>query len=303
MKISIIIPAYNAAGYIGDCLSSIGTGAETVVVDDGSTDGTGAVVARDFPSVRLLRQENAGVSAARNAGIRQATGDYLVFADADDMLCEGAVERLLAILETASPDIVVMRSFGSASEKYPWSGLFADGTVCSKDEIVRKGWLRGSVCGCGFRKRYLDESGISFAEGIPLSEDLVFMSTCLSAGGSVLFKDIPFYQVCEHSGSASRRTDPDYMRRYSLALGAAKERIQDPALYVATCRSIILGMIHLAAPNGYSPSRLRNEARLDAVLPLPAIAGSRYFREIRLMNACFPLYFRLKQLRDLCRRP
>ena len=93
------------------------------------------------------------------------------------------------------------------------------------------------------------------------------------------------------------------MRRYSLALGAAKERIQDPALYVATCRSIILGMIHLAAPNGYSPSRLRNEARLDAVLPLPAIAGSRYFREIRLMNACFPLYFRLKQLRDLCRRP
>ena len=117
MNISVIIPAYNVSGFIGDCLSSIGSGVETIVVDDGSTDGTSLHVTRDFPLVRLVRQENAGVSAARNAGIRQAGGEYLVFVDADDTLCEDALTRLGEFLEAMAPDILVMRSFGSRAER------------------------------------------------------------------------------------------------------------------------------------------------------------------------------------------
>ena len=303
MTISVLIPAWNSAGTLAGCLQSVaGAGAEVIVVDDGSTDGT-ATVLEDFPDVILIRQSNRGVSAARNAALMQAQGEYVVFLDADDRLMEGALGRLSGALASETPDIVVMRSFGSASEKYPWSGSFADGTVCSKQEVVRSGYLRGSVCGCAFRKSFLSDSGLSFAEGIPLSEDLVFMSACLSACGSVLFRDIPFYQVRERPDSVSRKMDPDYVRRASLALLAASERVADPALYASTCRSIILEMIRRAAPAGYTPSALRKEAGLDAVLPLPVVSDTCHKTEIRLMNRCFPLYFRLKQIRDLCRRP
>ncbi len=86
--VSIIIPAYNSAATIGETLRSLDAQEyrdfETIVVDDGSQDNTAAIVERDFPSVRVLRQANGGPAAARNAGARQATGDWLAFLDADD---------------------------------------------------------------------------------------------------------------------------------------------------------------------------------------------------------------------------
>ena len=301
--ISVLIPAWNAEETISDCLQSAsGFGAEVIVVDDGSVDGTASVVSM-YPEVRLLRQQNRGVSAARNAALERAQGEYVVFLDADDRLMDGALGRLSAGLPAEGADIVIMRSFGRDSEKYPWSRLFADGEVCTKREMVRSGYLRGSVCGCAFRKGFLDEAGLSFAEGVPLSEDLVFLSACLSVCERILFLDVPFYQVRERPGSASRKTDPDYVRRASRALAAASERVKDPALFASACRSIILGMIHQAAPAGCTPSRLWKEAGLDAVLPLPVPSASRHKVEFLLMNYAFPIYFRLKQLRDLCRRP
>ena len=303
MKISVLIPAWNAIKTLPDCLQSVSdSGAEVIVVDDGSVDGTASVVSA-FPDVILIRQSNQGVSTARNTALERAQGEYVVFLDADDRLMDGALGRLSAGLPAEGVDIVIMRSFGQDSEKYPWSRLFAGGTVCTKREMVQSGYLRGSVCGCAFRKSFLDEAGLSFAKGVPLSEDLVFMSACLSVCERVLFLDVPFYQVQERPESASRKMDPDYVRRASRALVAASEQVKEPAIYAATCRSIILGMIHKAASVGYSPSRLWKEAGLDAVLPLPVPPESRHKAEIRLMNRSFPFYFRLKQLRDLCRRP
>ena len=90
-KFSIIIPVYNVAPYLRECLDSVlaqtFTDWEAICVDDGSTDGSGTIldeyVARDG-RFRVIHQKNAGVSAARNVGIRKATGEYLTFLDGDD---------------------------------------------------------------------------------------------------------------------------------------------------------------------------------------------------------------------------
>ena len=294
MKISVIIPAYNAAGFIGGCLSSVGSRVEMVVVDDGSTDGTGTVVAQGFPSVRLLRQENAGVSAARNAGIRQASGEYLVFADADDNLCEGAIERLEAFLTSSAPDILVMRSFGSRAERYPWCERFPEGTSLTKDDIAREGYVRGSVCGCAFRKDYLKDCGVWFDERLSIAEDTVFFANALSAGGSVVFADIPFYRVFERPDSAYRTRDEGFLRRYAPALGSALD-IADPLVRTRTCFSIIQGLTETGIRMGLSVRETEKQTALRDALPLMVEGTGRDGWLIRLLNVSYPLFYALKR--------
>lgn len=103
--VSAVIPAYNAADTIERALDSVYAQTypnitEVIVVDDGSTDATAQIVRRDFPDVKLIQQENAGVSAARNRGIEAAQGEYIAFLDADDEWLPRKVERQTSVLES-----------------------------------------------------------------------------------------------------------------------------------------------------------------------------------------------------------
>ena len=100
--ISVIVPVYNAGVYLRPCLDSLAAQSyqnlEILLIDDGSTDGSGPVcdefAGRDH-RVRVTHQKNAGVSAARNAGLEAAVGEYGCFLDADDVLPPDSLQRLL----------------------------------------------------------------------------------------------------------------------------------------------------------------------------------------------------------------
>jgi glycosyltransferase involved in cell wall biosynthesis len=87
--VSVVIPVYNGEPFLREALDSVLAQDyepfEVVVVDDGSTDGSGAI-ARSYPEVRYIRQENQGPAVARNAGIAAARGEFLAFFDADDVM-------------------------------------------------------------------------------------------------------------------------------------------------------------------------------------------------------------------------
>jgi len=93
--VSIIIPCYNRAHFLEDAIESVLRQTyqhfEIIIVDDGSTDNT-SEVANSYPGVRCIRQENRGVSAARNVGLRESKGNYLIFLDPDDRLLPEALE-------------------------------------------------------------------------------------------------------------------------------------------------------------------------------------------------------------------
>jgi glycosyltransferase involved in cell wall biosynthesis len=98
-KVSVVIPCYNQARFLGEAIQSVlcqgYTDLEIIVVDDGSGDGTEEVAsgyAREDPRVRLIRQENRGLAAARNRGLAEARGEFVVFLDSDDRLVLGALE-------------------------------------------------------------------------------------------------------------------------------------------------------------------------------------------------------------------
>ena len=111
-SLSVVVPAYNVADYLADSLASIldqsHQALEVVVVDDGSTDGTGDLadrIADADPRVRVVHQANAGLGAARNAGVGHASGEYLAFADSDDLVVEDAYARLVGSLEHTGSDL------------------------------------------------------------------------------------------------------------------------------------------------------------------------------------------------------
>lgn len=122
--VSVIVPAHNAASTIEATLASIlaqtHTALEVVVIDDGSTDGTGARVvamARQDARIRYVYQSNAGVAAARNAGIAISSGAYIAPMDADDIWHPTKIEKQLALLTAAGPEVGVVYCYTRLIDK------------------------------------------------------------------------------------------------------------------------------------------------------------------------------------------
>jgi glycosyltransferase involved in cell wall biosynthesis len=147
MSISIIIPAYNAKSTIFDAVDSALRQTlapdEIMVVDDGSTDGTGEAVTQKYGAqVRVIRQSNAGVAEARNHGIDVSTGSYLQFLDADDMLDASKLERSLAACQNASASVSYSQAlFVGADGRTPISMNFP---TLPSGEILTE-WLTGTM--------------------------------------------------------------------------------------------------------------------------------------------------------------
>ncbi len=162
MRVSVIVPAYNSAATIEQALNSILSQTrrpdEVVVVDDGSIDETGDIVARMADPMRYLRQENGGASSARNLGILHSTGDCLLFLDADDALMPVAIERLAEALEqgehygaaycgwitTDGPDHVTFQSPLDMPSGHVWREMCTEHLCTVENVMVRRSVLAKS---------------------------------------------------------------------------------------------------------------------------------------------------------------
>jgi hypothetical protein len=131
-RFTVVIPCFNAAGYVGDaiqsCLDQTARDLEVIVVDDGSTDGSAAVIdraaARDA-RVRVIRQENKGLGAARNAGLAHARGEFINFLDADDLFEPDKLAAQGAVLtERRDVGLVLCNGIGfDFEERVVWKQL------------------------------------------------------------------------------------------------------------------------------------------------------------------------------------
>ena len=113
-KVSIIIPVYNGEKYIRPCISGLRKqtyrNIECILIDDGSTDESGKICdhcAEEDARVRVIHQVNRGVSAARNKGIEEAQGEYILFFDIDDQITESVVEDNLRMAQKNNADVVL----------------------------------------------------------------------------------------------------------------------------------------------------------------------------------------------------
>lgn len=181
MKISVIVPAYNAEAHLRETLDCLANQSlkdfQIVAVDDGSTDSTGAIIdeyAEKDSRFLPVRQKNAGVSAARNNGLKRAGGKYVLFLDADDLLTSDALENIYGALEATGADVAIFRvmRFGYGGEKYNplVDALTKLETIDDFDKRLLWNFLVGNKC---YRRDSLLKSGNLFPP-LKYSEDGVF---------------------------------------------------------------------------------------------------------------------------------
>lgn len=220
MKISVIIPVYNAEKYLRTCLRSVlgqsFRDLEVICVDDGSSDGSAAVLAEFAASdlrVRVLSQPNEGQGVARNRGLDAATGAYVYFMDADDELAGPDVFGYLAAEMTAQAlDMLLFDAETRMDDGCRSEEVNAADYVRTRDySAVRSGpqmfadlWRHRdfTVSPCLFisRRGFLSTNAIRFAEGV-VHEDNVFMLRALMSARRVSHRRRRLYVRCVHAGT------------------------------------------------------------------------------------------------------
>lgn len=228
MTISIIIPVYNAAAYLAECLDSviaaargwIGGGAaqgrhiEIVCVDDGSTDGSGALLDEycaalnmDGVSMTALHQSNAGVSAARNKALDNATGEWVWFVDADDLVHPRVFECFGNLAEAfpGAKTICVTEFLSGEAPPVHWPEL----SSIEKAHFVTKHngealkCHRRVVCAALIRR---EEIGSIRFEPYIMGEDMLFLSRIFWKTDAWVLSATPVYFYRKHAGSAIAKT-------------------------------------------------------------------------------------------------
>lgn len=216
MKVSVIIPVYNVAPYLEDCLKSVVNQSyrnlEIIAVDDGSTDNSGSILdewAKKDSRIRVIHKENGGLSSARNAGLDVATGDYIAMIDSDDFWELDAVESMTSILESCDADMVIARGRkvdegGSVLTKNPQkASKHFEGPV-SEDDFWKQR-VQDMFYLVAWSKLYRRElfDGIRFPEG-KINEDVAVLWKIVNRCKKIIAIGKKIYNWRQRDGSITR---------------------------------------------------------------------------------------------------
>lgn len=227
--VSIIMPCFQNGETLARSVQSVQAqtfeGWELIAVDDGSTDGTLArlrALAATEPRMRVLHQENGGVSAARNAGIDAAQGEWLFFLDADDRLTDDALAFLLGLADDAL-DVVC----GAYEMRFADEGGRCERHACADGDLqtVLESLIRGdsalnSMCARLYRASFIREAGIRAPKGVAVGEDVLFNLDVFAVARAWRMSDRVIY-IYEFGGdSAMTRARRDvYARSRDMLCG------------------------------------------------------------------------------------
>lgn len=216
---SVIIPAYNCEKYLVDVVESVRRqpvkDIEIIIVDDGSSDSTGQICDRlreshaentsagEKPAVWVIHQRNEGASAARNTGIRQASGEYLLFLDADDTYADNAIDQELLEVCKKGYDVIMCSSFTSNVDRNRYGVDMRTGNSVFPGR--RAFPISGHFAACIYRKQLLLDNHIWFEEGIHLNEDVTFKMKTMYSASMICTMEKPLYIYNTTPGSVRYR--------------------------------------------------------------------------------------------------
>lgn len=324
-QISVIVPVHNGEAYLENCIESIlAQGCEELeilVVNDGSTDATAKICKRlseECAGLRVIDLPDLGVSAARNTGLEQARGDYIMFVDADDRLRPGVLKGLYTILDETGSDMAGcgFAAWGSVKE---WERLWEEGEMPSKltgaeavtiydsERYLKEGILGGNTrCWSKLYRRSLIGQ-VRFREGLSIGEDMLFLVELLPHMRRAAETAYPGYGYYQNPrGAMGRPFTPAYMDQI-YCWEMARELIgkQEPSLVVQADAKIMVAVMLTVGKIAMLSAKEQKGAReylQECQRTLKKLAGKKecyawlpsgYGIKVR-MFACLPrLYTRL----------
>jgi glycosyltransferase involved in cell wall biosynthesis len=267
IKVSVIIPVYNAEKYLAVCIESLLNQTlkqcEFIFVNDGSTDQSKPIIEsykKDDSRIILINQENQGVSVARNNGLKIASGEYVGFVDADDYVKSDLYQTMYDQIANCDGVITNLES-EMEGQTYTLDYSFPQNVILDKNFInnellpyfLKKDNLN-SVVNKLYKNRIIKENNLRFPEGIALGEDGLFNIRFLSHANRIVYIPYSGYRYREVDGSATRSiSKKDYFQRalevYRLEIPEINEVIDDRQKIIKF-KSIklihtVLGLIHI----------------------------------------------------------
>lgn len=198
-KISIIIPMYKVEDFLEDCINSVINqtykNLEIILVDDGSPDNCGKIAdeyALKDDRIKSLHKPNGGLSDARNFGMEYATGDYLMFADSDDMLTENACEVLVNKIESENADYIIGNYINCYEDGTLWPNPVFNIEKYKEFELDIKDYkdsffiMNSGVWNKIYRREFIEKLNLKFEIGLP-AEDAIFTTYCFMKASKVFY--------------------------------------------------------------------------------------------------------------------
>ncbi|MFE7373426.1 glycosyltransferase [Bacillus cereus] len=220
-KLSVVITNYNKERYLAQCVQSVIEqtlkGIEIIVVDDGSTDNSMTILRqyeKQYNNLKVYKQQNAGVSAARNTGLQKATGEYITFLDADDYVHLAGYEEMYEIVSENNADMGIA-NITCFNEYKNWPLSYMKKLFNKELPLIRNITMNSelhftpSTSNKIFKRRMCVLHGIHFDEDLWVGEDLLFTQKCLLVAEKVIVRDIPllYYRILDNSdNNLSKKT-------------------------------------------------------------------------------------------------
>ncbi|AFI91094.1 glycosyltransferase family 2 protein [Pectobacterium parmentieri] len=259
MLISIIIPAFNAEKTIGKCLDSIlrqvdGVNYEIIVIDDGSTDKTKEVIFKyqNGCNIVYLWQSNSKQSIARNHGLEHAKGEYIFFFDADDIVENGMIPKMIHHIKDTESDLVVcgikkifIDNHGNKHEvDEVYSGL--EKTESPIESFLTSGKeMDAGLWNKIFKRRIISDHNIMFDNGNFFEDNLFVLKYLLSINGNICFIHEPLYLLYKRAGSTTTAYNKDIISYAKDYLNKVKESCNIEGGLSESCENAFLLRLYI----------------------------------------------------------
>ena len=277
VKVSVIIPVYNAYDYLRPAIDSILdqtlTELEVICIDDGSTDNSLEILKeyqeRD-PRVRIVTETNAGPGIARNNGIKRARGEYLAFLDADDFYEPTFLEELYTVAVRDSLDIAIARYdfYNNESGNFEPAPHADHSEVFSPDAVTARSdepdvILASTVSAPWnklFRKSFVLDMGLTFLTNVKIYEDVYFVVTALAMAGRIGKVHKPLMHHRIHSGQTYSKLFAKQFKNVPFVFARIKEFLVSRGTYSPLVRSYLnLSVDRIRNVFNILPSNLKDD--------------------------------------------